>query len=49
MPELEYRSIRFLLGVAHRFWVLRSEWCQKWCQSVPATPLPLFALIVRNG
>src|SRR5688500_18947337 len=21
-----------LLVVAHRFWVLRSEWCQQWCQ-----------------
>jgi hypothetical protein len=26
-----------LLTVAWRFWVLRPEWCQKWCQLVSKT------------
>src|SRR5215210_7507821 len=25
----------YLLAVAHRFSVLRSEWCQRWCQPKP--------------
>ena len=27
-----------LLAVANRFCVLRSEWCQQWCQMASATP-----------
>jgi hypothetical protein len=26
-----------VLTVARRFWVLRSGWCQEWCQTVPPT------------
>jgi hypothetical protein len=34
VAELAYLSHFSVLVVAHRFWVLRAEWCQKWCQSV---------------
>ena len=27
----------YVPAVAHRFWVLRPGWCQKWCQTVSLT------------
>jgi hypothetical protein len=31
-----------LLVVARCFWVLRSEWCQRWCQMASAAhPIPM--------
>jgi hypothetical protein len=33
-----------LLVVARRFWVLRSEWCQKWCQMASPAPCVLMSL-----
>jgi hypothetical protein len=38
-----------LLVVAHCFWVLRSEWCQKWCQMAWTTPRAPTSLIAPGG
>jgi hypothetical protein len=33
VAESAYLSQLPLLEVAHCFWVLRAQWCQKWCQN----------------
>jgi hypothetical protein len=50
VAESAYLSQLPLLEVARCFWVLRAEWCQKWCQSVSAAaPAPRRLILPKSS
>src|SRR5829696_9216666 len=49
VAESAYLSQLPLLEVVRCFWVLRPEWCQKWCHTVSAAaPIPRHLILPKS-